>query len=84
MANFSQDKLKIWATEAKSQAIKGKLPQYIPLLKQADSQGFSLYLANNKTTIFSHGDLTLTFSLMSLTKQSFLLNELINIRVKTV
>ncbi|MGK7944622.1 MAG: glutaminase [Microcystaceae cyanobacterium] len=68
MTILSQENLKRWVTEAKSQALKGKLPQYIPLLKQADPNGFSFCLVDPDTTLFSEGDLTLTFPLMSLIK----------------
>ncbi|MGK7933762.1 MAG: glutaminase [Microcystaceae cyanobacterium] len=82
MAHLSQENLKTWVTEAQLKARKGKLPQYIPLLKQADSQGFSLCLANAKTTLFSDGDLTLTFPLMSLIKPFLLFYLLVHLGEK--
>lgn len=84
MKNLSQEKLKSWATEARNQAVKGKLPQYIPLLKQVNPQRFSLCLMNTEKTIFAEGDLTLTFPLMSLIKPFLVFYLLSHLGEKTV
>ena len=73
LAALSQEQLNSWAIQAKKRAQIGRLPDYIPRLSEADPDGFALQIRRIDGQIYTVGDLTLSFPLMSAIKPFILL-----------
>lgn len=73
LKSISKDQLNEWVEQAKEKAHLGKLPKYIPLLGQADPDEFIFSIHTFDDYHFSHGNLSKTFSFMSVNKVFLLL-----------
>ncbi|PSF32946.1 glutaminase A [Aphanothece hegewaldii CCALA 016] len=62
------DKLNEWLVQAKKQIHLGQLPNYIPLLGQADPNELAFYLLTQDNYCVAVGNMAKTFSLMSVSK----------------
>ncbi|MDJ0730751.1 MAG: glutaminase [Crocosphaera sp.] len=67
------EQLSNWLLEAYQQAKKGKLPDYIPLLKQTDPSLLAICIITENDNILIEGDSQITFPLMSIIKPFLLL-----------
>ncbi|HEY9636656.1 MAG TPA: glutaminase A [Coleofasciculaceae cyanobacterium] len=70
---LTQVQLNAWAVQAQTHTEGGQLPDYIPQLAQANSTWFALQIQDIEGQIYTVGDVTLTFPLMSVVKPFVLL-----------
>jgi glutaminase len=84
LAALTPTQLKAWATQAGTHIQGGQLPDYIPLLAQANSTGFGVQIQDINGQIHSVGDVGLTFPLMSVVKPFVLLFLLEQLGERTV
>jgi glutaminase len=68
LANLNRVQLHRWLDRASQEARSGQLPDYIPLLQAANSNYLVVQILSLEGEIFSYGDLSLTFPLMSVVK----------------
>ncbi|HEY9834024.1 MAG TPA: glutaminase A [Stenomitos sp.] len=73
LATLTQAQLNAWAIQAQAQSQAGQLPNYIPLLAQANATGFAIQTRSIEGQMVSAGDVTLSFPLMSVVKPFVLL-----------
>ena len=73
LATLTQAQLNAWAIEAQTQTQGGQLPNYIPMLARANSTWFAVQVHRRDGQVFSAGDVTLSFPLMSVVKPFVLL-----------
>ncbi|MDJ0582464.1 glutaminase [Crocosphaera sp.] len=73
LSHLSSEQLSNWILEASQQAKKGKLPDYIPLLKQTDASLLTVCIVTKNNNILIQGDSQISFSLMSIIKPFLLL-----------
>lgn len=73
LSNLTQAQLDVWAVQAQVQIHGGQLPDYIPLLAQANSTWFAAQIQSVDAQVYLAGDITLTFVLMSVIKPFLLL-----------
>lgn len=73
LASLTQAQLNAWAIQAQAHSQGGQLPNYIPLLAQANSTGLAIQTRSIEGQIVSAGDVTLSFPLMSVVKPFVLL-----------
>jgi glutaminase len=73
LATLTQAQLNAWAIQAQAHSQGGQLPNYIPLLAQANSTGLAIQTRSIEGQIVSAGDVTLSFPLMSVVKPFVLL-----------
>ncbi len=73
LAALRQAQLDRWVKKAGERARMGKLPDYIPLLHQADPSCLAVYLITLDGQTYSFGDTEQTFPLMSAIKPFLLL-----------
>ena len=73
LAAITQAQLDAWAIQAQTHSQGGQLPNYIPLLAQANSTGLAIQTRSIEGQIISAGDVTLSFPLMSVVKPFVLL-----------
>ncbi len=73
LATLTQAQLNTWVVQAKAQTQGGQLPDYIPLLTQANSTWFAVQIRDIKGQMLSAGDITQAFPLMSVVKPFVLL-----------
>ncbi|MBD1809233.1 glutaminase A [Microcoleus sp. FACHB-SPT15] len=71
--NLTQAQLEIWAVQAQIQSKWGQLPEYIPLLAQANPSWFALQIQCTNGQVHQFGNITLSFPLMSVVKPFVLL-----------
>ncbi len=79
-----KNNLQQWLALAQKEANKGKLPSYIPLLAQADSQAIAIAIQHINGDLIMAGDTAATFPLMSIIKPFLLLYLLENFGEKVV
>jgi glutaminase len=70
---LTQAQLDAWVVQAQTQAQGGQLPDYIPLLDRANSSWLAVQIRGIDGQIYSAGDVTLSFPLMSVVKPFVLL-----------
>jgi len=68
-----ENDLQQWLKSARQESAKGKLPNYIPLLAQADPQAIAIAIQKVNGDHLMAGDTELTFPLMSVIKPFLLL-----------
>lgn len=73
LAALTQSQLDAWVEQAQTLSQQGKLPDYIPLLAQANPSWFALQIQCTNGQIYTSGNLTLSFPLMSAIKPFVLL-----------
>jgi len=73
LTTLTQAQLDAWAVQARVHAQGGQLPDYIPLLAEANSSWFAVQIQNTDGKIYTSGDITLSFPLMSAIKPFVLL-----------
>ena len=74
LQSLSQSQLDAWVIQAEIQARSGgQLPDYIPGLTDAHPDWFAVQIRNVNGDIYTSGDMTLSFSLMSVIKPFVLL-----------
>ncbi|MEG4808639.1 glutaminase A [Microcoleus sp. F8-D3] len=78
------EQLAAWAKEAINRSKSGQIPAYIPLLAQADRQGFAVQVRASDGQIVSWGSIDRTFPLMSAVKPFVLLYLLCELGEKRV
>ncbi len=74
-----ENHLQQWLQLARQEAIRGKLPSYIPLLAKADPALIAIAIQQVQGDLIMAGDSATTFSLMSIIKQFLLLYLLENL-----
>lgn len=84
LAALTQAQLDAWAIQAQTHSQGGRLPNYIPLLAQANSTGLAIQTRSIEGQIVSAGDVTLSFPLMSVVKPFVLLFLLEQLGAQTV
>jgi glutaminase len=84
LAALTQVQLDAWAIQAQTHSQRGQLPDYIPLLAQANSSGLAIQTRSIEGQIVSAGDVTLSFPLMSVVKPFVLLFLLEQLGKRTV
>ncbi len=84
LATLTQAQLNAWVIQAQTHTQSGQLPDYIPLLAQANSTWFAVQVQGIDGQIYSAGDVTLTFPLMSVIKPFVLLFLLEHLGAKAV
>jgi glutaminase len=84
LATLTQAQLNAWAVEAQTQTQEGQLPDYIPMLAQANSTWFAVQVRGIEGQVLSAGDVTLLFPLMSVVKPFVLLFLLEQLGAQTV
>lgn len=67
-SQITSEKLEQWSEAARSRRGEGKLPRYIPLLAQADPDGFAVEIHSLSDRQWSWGNATQTFPFMSAIK----------------
>lgn len=70
---LTQAQLDAWAVQAQTHIQGGQLPGYIPLLAQANPAWFAVQIQGIDEQIYSAGDVTVSFPLMSVVKPFVLL-----------
>lgn len=70
---LTQAQLDAWVVEAQTHIQGGQLPDYIPLLAQANPAWFAVQIQGIHGQLYSAGDVTLSFPLMSVVKPFVLL-----------
>ncbi|MEG4229195.1 glutaminase A [Microcoleus sp. N9_B2] len=78
------EQLADWAKEAINRSKSGQIPAYIPLLAQADRQGFAVQVRAIDGQILSWGSIAQTFPMMSVVKPFVLLYLLCELGEKAV
>ncbi|MEG4088030.1 glutaminase A [Microcoleus sp. Pol12B4] len=78
------EQLAAWAKEAINRSKSGQIPAYIPLLAQADRQGFAVQIRESDGKILNWGSIAQTFPLMSVVKPLVLLYLLCQLGEKTI
>lgn len=73
LAGLTQAQLDAWVEKAQTLSSRGQLPDYIPLLAQANPSWFALQIQCTDGQIYTKGDVTLSFPLMSVVKPFVLL-----------
>ncbi len=73
LAALTQAQLDAWVEQAQTLSQQGKLPDYIPLLAQANPSWFAMQIQCTNGQIYTSGNLTLSFPLMSAIKPFVLL-----------
>ena len=73
LQSLTQAQLISWSSHARSQAASGQLPEYIPLLSQANPQWFGVQIQRNDGQSFAIGEVRRSFALMSVIKPFVLL-----------
>ncbi|MGL5807034.1 MAG: glutaminase [Xenococcaceae cyanobacterium] len=73
LANLDRGQLHRWLDRASQEAQSGQPADYIPLLQAANSNDLVVQILGLEGEIFSYGNLSLTFALMSLVKPFLLL-----------
>ena len=73
LAALTQAQLETWAIQAQIQSHRGQLPEYIPLLAQANPSWFAVQIQCTDGQVHRFGNLTLLFPLMSVVKPFVLL-----------
>ncbi|TAG54396.1 MAG: glutaminase A, partial [Oscillatoriales cyanobacterium] len=68
LSSLQPEQLAAWATEAINRSKSGQVPAYVPLLAQADRQGFAVQIRAIDGQILSWGSAATTFPLMSAVK----------------
>jgi glutaminase len=81
---LTQVQLHLWVIQAKTHSQRGKLPAYIPLLAQADRTWFAVQIQTLDGQIYTAGEVTLSFPLMSVVKPFVLLFLLEQLGTKVV
>lgn len=71
--NFNQVQLDAWMQQARSLSTIGELPSYIPCLAQVNPELFALQIRGVTGQVFTGGDVSVTFPLMSVIKPFLLL-----------
>ena len=84
LSSLQAEQLAAWATEAINRSKSGQIPAYIPLLAQADRQGFAVQIRAIDGQILSWGSTAQTFPLMSSVKPFVLLYLLCTLGEKAV
>ncbi len=84
LAALTQVQLDAWVIQAQTHSQGGQLPDYIPLLAQANSTGLAIQTRSIEGQIVSAGDVTLSFPLMSVVKPFVLLFLLEQLGKRTV
>ncbi len=84
LSKIQAENLQDWAIEARLKAIDGRLPNYIPLLSQANPRDLAVCIADLDGRVLSVGDSALTFPLMSAIKPFSLLYALSHFGSETV
>ena len=73
VAGLTQAELDAWVEKAQTLSSHGQLPNYIPLLAQANPSWFALQIQCTDGQVYTKGDVTLSFPLMSVVKPFVLL-----------
>lgn len=73
LTSLTQTQLNAWVVQAQAHTHGAQLPDYIPLLAQANPNWFAVQIQSIKGQILSAGDVTLSFPLMSVVKPFVLL-----------
>lgn len=73
LANLTQAQLNAWVIQAQTHIQGGQLPDYIPMLAQANPNWFAVQIQTVDDRILTAGDITLSFGLMSAIKPLMLL-----------
>lgn len=73
LANLTQAQLNAWVIQAQTHIQGGQLPDYIPMLAQANPNWFAVQIQTVDDRILTAGDVTLSFGLMSAIKPFVLL-----------
>ncbi|MEG4308470.1 glutaminase A [Microcoleus sp. AT8-B1] len=84
LSSLEPEQLAVWAKEAINRSKSGQIPAYIPLIAQADRQGFAVQIRAIDAQIVSWGSIAHTFPLMSVVKPFVLLYLLCELGEKTV
>lgn len=84
LSSLQPEQLAAWAKEAINRSKSGQIPAYIPLLAQADRQGFAVQIRAIDAQIMSWGSIAQTFPLMSVVKPFVLLYLLCELGEKRV
>ncbi|MEG5067303.1 glutaminase A [Microcoleus sp. B3-A4] len=84
LSSLQPEQLAAWAKEAIDRSKSGQIPAYIPLLAQADRQGFAVQIRAIDGQFLSWGSIAQTFPLMSVVKPFVLLYLLCELGEKTV
>jgi glutaminase len=84
LSSLQLEQLAAWATEAINRSKSGQVPAYVPLLAQADRQGFAVQIRTIDGQILSWGSVATTFPLMSAVKPFVLLYLLCELGEKKV
>ncbi|MEG4858317.1 glutaminase A [Microcoleus sp. K1-B6] len=84
LSSLEAEQLAVWAKEALNRSKSGQIPAYIPLLAQADKQGFAVQIRAIDAQIVSWGSIAQTFPLMSVVKPFVLLYLLCELGEKRV
>ena len=81
---LTQAQLDAWVKQAQNLSQQGQLPNYIPLLAQANPSWFAMQIQCTNGQIYMSGNLTLSFPLMSAIKPFVLLFLLEQLGTETV
>lgn len=81
---IKQEQLNLWVERAKQQAKIGKLPSYIPILKQVEPDELAVCIISLNRQILLVGESDRTFPLMSVIKPFLLLYLLSHLGSQTV
>lgn len=73
LATLTQAQLDAWAIRSRTHAFGGHLPNYIPLLAQANPTWFAVQVRGEGNRLHTFGDTNLSFPLMSVVKPFVLL-----------
>ncbi|MEG4071786.1 glutaminase A [Microcoleus sp. Pol14C2] len=84
LSSLQPEQLAAWAKEAINRSKSGQIPAYIPLLAQANRQGFAVQIRAIDGQFLSWGSIAQTFPLMSAVKPFVLLYLLCELGEKTV
>ncbi|MEG5031541.1 glutaminase A [Microcoleus sp. AT3-D2] len=84
LSSLQPEQLEAWAKEAINRSKSGQIPAYIPLLVQADRQGFAVQIRAIDGQFLSWGSIAQIFPLMSVVKPLVLLYLLCELGEKTV
>jgi glutaminase len=84
LSSLQPEQLAAWATEAINRSKSGQIPAYVPLLAEADRQGFAVQIRAIDGQILSWGSVATTFPLMSAVKPFVLLYLLCELGEKAV
>lgn len=73
LADLQHEQLLEWIKQAREQVTIGQVPDYIPLLQQANPDWFAIYILTVNDRTYSMDSLELSFPLMSVVKPFLLL-----------